>query len=431
MADRFTSMDSPAERFRPRLLFREDLHQSESLFGGVRLHIGYGRIEILTKPGTDTLHGRGFLQGNDDAFNTANPFAPPPAYHSIQYNGTISGAINKKASFFLSVEGRNSPDASIYSVELPVPNADGKTYSLPTGPTTGALSSTSNRVEVSPRLDLQLGSKNTLTARYQYEYGSTSGSIGSISLPSQSSSSTTSEHSVQLLDSQIINDHIVNETRIQYRLATAATTPVSTAPTINVSSSFSGGGNSGQSSSDRNTHIELQNITTMSIGAQAIKFGTWLRDNRDANTSQSGFNGSFSFPTIAAYVDTKNGLAMGQTIEQIAAACTDPQGCTPNKLTYSTPGSSDKDSYLGNVFDAAVFFQDDWKVNQFLTLSGGLRWEGQNHIADHSDWAPRVAFAYALDGHKKGTTSKTVLRGGFGFFYDRFAIGSLMGLGAF
>ncbi len=67
-------------------------------------------------------------------------------------------------------------------------------------------------------------------------------------------------------------------------------------------------------------------------------------------------------------------------------------------------------------------------MNQVLTLSGGLRWEGQNHIADHSDWAPRVAFAYALDGHKKGTTAKTVVRGGFGLFYDRFGIGSLMGL---
>ena len=45
--------------------------------------LGYGRIEILTKPGTDVLHGRGFLQGNDSAFNTGNPFAPPPAYHAI------------------------------------------------------------------------------------------------------------------------------------------------------------------------------------------------------------------------------------------------------------------------------------------------------------------------------------------------------------
>ena len=60
-------------------------------------------------------------------------------------------------------------------------------------------------------------------------------------------------------------------------------------------------------------------------------------------------------------------------------------------------------------------------MNQFLTLSGGLRWETQNHIADHSDWAPRAAFAYALDGHKNKKQAKTVLRGGYGFFYDRFA----------
>jgi hypothetical protein len=391
--------------------------------------IGYGRIEILTKPGTDQLHGRGFVQGNDNYFNTANPFAPPPDYHSVQYNGTISGSINKKASFFLSVEGRNSPDANIYSVEVPVIDPATGLYSIPTGPTTGALNSTANRLEVSPRIDLQLGQKNTLTVRYQYEYGSTSGSLGSsTSLPTQSTSSTTSEHSVQLSDSQIINDHIVNETRMQYRLAPTLTTPVSATPSISVPGYFTGGGNTSQYSSDKTTHIELQNVTTMSAGAHAIKFGTWLRDNRDADTGLAGFNGSFSFPSITAYVDTLNGLAMGETVAQIAAACPTPGTCTPNKLTYSATGSTGKLAYIGNVFDAAVFFQDDWKANQFLTLSGGLRWEGQDHVADHSDWAPRVSFAYALDGHKKGTTSKTVVRGGFGLFYDRFAIASLMTL---
>ena len=54
--------------------------------------LGYGRIEILTKPGTDKLHGQLFADGNDSAFNTRNPFATNiPGYHSEMFNGNIGG----------------------------------------------------------------------------------------------------------------------------------------------------------------------------------------------------------------------------------------------------------------------------------------------------------------------------------------------------
>jgi len=381
--------------------------------------LGYGRIEILTKPGTDKLHGRAFLQGNDDAFNTGNPFTKViPAYHSIQGNGTVSGSMGKKASFFVSVEDRNNQNASIYSADTAVLDTSTGLYSP--GTIAGGLYNPQTRVNVSPRIDLQLGAKNTLTARYQFFYNSESGEIGSTSLPSQSDSTNSTEHTIQLSDSMIINDHIVNETRFQYLRDSSTTTPVSDAPSVSVPGSFTSGGNGGQTSNDTQDHFELQNLTTMSIGAQAIKFGTRLRDNRDANSTNGGFNGSFNFPSVAGYVATLNGLANKETFAEIAAGCTVQGGCLPNKLTY-TSGPLGANA---NVFDAAVFFQDDWKVNQFLTLSGGLRWEGQNHVADHDDWAPRVSFAYALDGHKDKKQAKTVVRGGYGFFYNRFGLSS-------
>ena len=78
--------------------------------------LGYGRIEITTKPGASQFHGQGFVSGNTAAFNTRNPFASEePTYHSQFYNGNIGGPINKKASFFFSIFRRDLNDANVVS----------------------------------------------------------------------------------------------------------------------------------------------------------------------------------------------------------------------------------------------------------------------------------------------------------------------------
>jgi hypothetical protein len=412
----------------PKSAIRE-IRINQNPFSAEFDRIGYGRIEILTKPGTDKLHGRVFGQGNQSGMNTGNPFLSPlPSYYSYQYNGTVSGPISKTASFFFSVEQRNINDDSVYYLaNAPVFNAATNQYV--SEPLSGSLYSPTNHLNVSPRVDLQLGQKNTLTLRYQFFDNSVSGGIGSTSLPSTSNTTKSIEHTVQLDDSQIINDRVVNETRFEYRRANTTETPVSAAPAIGVPGTFSSGGSGDQASTSHSDHYELQNITTMTAGKQAIKFGTWIRDNREALSTDGNFNGNFTFPSVTAYIDTVNGLAQGQTLVQIAAACPASQkgGCVPTNLTYTTGPLG----FKANLFDGAIFFQDDLKYNKFLTLSGGLRWETQNHIADHSDFGPRVAFAYALDGHGKNAISKTVLRGGLGFFYDRFAVGSLMNLEQF
>ena len=54
-------------------------------------------------------------------------------------------------------------------------------------------------------------------------------------------------------------------------------------------------------------------------------------------------------------------------------------------------------------------------------MSTGLRYEFQTNVADKVDIAPRVAISWAPGG-KAGKTSKTVLRAGWGMFYDRFPL---------
>ena len=397
----------------PKSAIRE-IRINQNPFSAEFDRLGYGRIEILTKPGTDKLHGQVFLMGNDSATNTGSPFiANVPPYYRLQYNGTVSGALSKTSSFFLSMEQRDNHDEAVYNYYPAVLNSGTGTYSISPTRVSGSLSNPHNHINVSPRLDLQLGQKNTLTVRYQFFYDSETGDIGSTDLPSQSATSTSTEHTVQLSDSQIINDHMVNETRFEYRRALESISPVSTAPTLIVSGDFTGGGSGAQNSNDHQDHFELQNYTTMSVGPQTIKFGAWLRDNRDANASYANHNGTLVL-TQQGYADALTALAQGRSLTTL------PQG----EVAYLSV-TAGRTAYTASTLDGSLFFQDDWKVNPRLTLSGGLRWEAQNHVRDHNDWAPRVAFAYALDAKGK-QPAKTVVRAGYGIFYDRLPIGTLL-----
>jgi hypothetical protein len=69
--------------------------------------------------------------------------------------------------------------------------------------------------------------------------------------------------------------------------------------------------------------------------------------------------------------------------------------------------------------DAGLYAEDDCKVRPDLMISYGLRYETQNEIHDHADFAPRIGVAWAPGG-TKNASPKTVFRVGVGLFYDRF-----------
>src|ERR1700675_64555 len=113
--DGFTAGQLP-----PKSSMRE-IRINQNPFSSEYDKLGYGRIEIFTKPGTDKYHGQFFVLGNDSALNSPNPFAGANerTYYTTQYNGNIGGPITKSSSFFFNLDRRNINDlAPVFATVL-------------------------------------------------------------------------------------------------------------------------------------------------------------------------------------------------------------------------------------------------------------------------------------------------------------------------
>jgi hypothetical protein len=387
--------------------------------------LGYGRIEITTKPGMSQYHGQGFVSGNSSAFNTRNPFAAEePGYHSQFYNGSIGGPINKKASFFFSIFRRDMNDVNVASAYVLSPDLTQQV------PLSQAVPNPRMRMNLAPRVDYQLSSKNVVTVRYQlWQNNETNDGIGQFSLASQAYNAGGSEHSIQVSDTHVFSERTVNQARFQYLHDNSHQAPgnlpfdaggtpvgclVNQVPACEVSvlGTFIAGGNNQGKIIDTQNHYEFQNYTSISLGKNFVRVGGRVRDVDETNSANQNFNGTFTFPSLQAY----------QSAYQTVTKCWGQPGC-------EAPGASQFMIVTGtpqakvSLIDVGLYGEDDWHPRSNVTLSLGLRFESQDDIHDHADLAPRVGFSWGLG---RGKAPKTVLRAGSGVFYDRFMQGQIL-----
>jgi hypothetical protein len=391
--DGFTAGQLP-----PKSAIRE-IRINQNPFSAEYDKVGYGRVEIFTKPGTDKWHGSFSVNANDSAFNSRNPYftegtegsSPYPGYDSVQYIGSLSGPLGKKASLFLTADVRDINNLSIVNAQTV--NSQNQIV-----PFSAAVPNPRTRDNIAPRVDYQVSKNNTLSVRYQYyRDDETNDGIGAFTLPTQAYNLLSTEQTVQVSDTQIFGSKIVNETHFQYLRDETNQDPQSTAFSLIVGGAFNGGGSGLGQVIDNTNHYELQNYTSIQLSKHFLKFGGRLRGVTDSNSSTAGFNGEYIFPSIQVYQSTLEGLT---------------QGATQFLQTTGTPHVSI------SMVDVGLYFEDDWRLRPNMTLSYGLRFESQNDISNHADWAPRMGFAWGISRHK--APPKTVLRAGFGIFYDRF-----------
>jgi hypothetical protein len=395
----------------PKSAIRE-IRVNQNPFSAQYDKLGYGRIEVLTKPGSDHYHGQFFFNDTNAVLNSKNPYVPTkPDYNSEMFDGNLGGPINKKTSFFLDASRRNVNEFS--AINATILDSDLNPTHLQE-----SLANPRTRTSISPRIDYQLSANNTVTMRYQLTHNSDQNSgLGSFSLPSQAYNLNETEHTLQISDTQILSPKIVNETRFQFQREINHQLPLSTAPTIEVQGAFTSGGNSQGLVRTTQDNYELQNYTSITHGNHLIKFGARLRGIKSSEFTDANFNGTFIFSPVF-----NNGSLVATALQAYKNAAQNncsrlnyqPQNC-PTQFSIVTGSPQVSVGWL----DAGLYAEDEWRAKPNLSFTYGLRFESQNDIHDHADFAPRLGVAWGL-GSNRGSAPKTVLRAGFGVFYDRF-----------
>lgn len=371
-----------------------EIRVNQNPFSAEYDRIGYGRIEIITKPGSAKLKGSLNSFGTDSAFNTANPFvAGKPSYYQYSYSGDISGPITKTATYFFNAFTITRQNQAI------VDALDPSTLSN----FSQAFPAPSNYFELTPRVDFQISKNNFMSVRNQYTHYSAHGlNVGALNLQQQALNAANWSNEFQIADTWVINSHLLMEPRFLWRRINNNAMANFPTPTVTLQGAFTTGGNGLGTQHDHQDVFMLQNYGTATIGAQTLRFGARARAYRFADYSIAGANGSYYFSTAAAY-----------------------QAGTPSQYSATVI-----ENPLARVllFDASLFVQDDWHLSRSFLLGLGLRFEAQNRIRDHDDWAPRIAFAWT-PGHAGKTPPKTVIRVGYGWFFNRFIMNTAFNSG--
>jgi hypothetical protein len=215
-------------RLPPKSSIRE-IRVNQNPFSAQYDRLGYGRVEIFTKPGSEKFHTTVGYNFANDFWNSRNPYAAQKAPFSLhELRGNLSGPLGKRTSFFLDMERELIDNGSIVNGVI----LDSQTLSV-IDPYTAVVTAQQRRTTISPRVDYQLNSNNTLTMRYRFNRDGIEGAgVGSFNLASRGYHSIYTNQTAQVTETAVLGAGAVNETRFQFFRPVVEIIPDNAAPTF-------------------------------------------------------------------------------------------------------------------------------------------------------------------------------------------------------
>ncbi|MBZ5551533.1 MAG: carboxypeptidase regulatory-like domain-containing protein [Acidobacteriia bacterium] len=381
-----------------------------------------GRVNLRTRSGSNQFHGRGYFFFQDESLN-ANSFfrnlageARAP-YQRRQDGFFFTGPIRVDRIFFMiGYERDDTPDTT--EINLPLPFETNPRYPLPQPnvqlgsiiyrPSGGTpilggrfieeVSTPAQRNFVSARIDAVLSQKHNLFARYEISRGSSlTGFTGGSRFPSTAVARTRDSQAWSITENFVVNPSWINQARYQYsrllpsNLEGLGAQPV--AVVVNGSSGFSAGGSASTFTSNRRgkrTEVRQQFVDNITFvrGRSTFKTGLDIQrvDSRDLDLFES--NGIYSFSNIADFLTNQP--------SRFLQAVGNPEGQVTNTV-------------------AGIYLQQELRLRPHFSLNLGFRYDLETALSsDRNNLGPRFSFSW--DPFKSG---KTVVRGGFGIFYNR------------
>ncbi|HEX4053684.1 MAG TPA: TonB-dependent receptor [Tepidisphaeraceae bacterium] len=449
-----------------------------------------GIVNVVTKSGTNDVHGSVYDYLQNSAADARSPLQHAPLPHELrqnQFGGTIGGPIVKDKTFlFMNYEGKRRAESPTFAPDLfnNIGNVDlAKSYlglspegcylaparctAAPASYLQGVLKTANNDYGF-VRLDHQISTNNRLAIRYSVEDARDLGELigdtedgGGIGTPSGGRGLFVRDQSLFGTVSSVLSPNVVNTALVQYARRHYNFPGETGEPDLSVVNDLEFGHNFGTYDAIYESRVEGADSVSWVKGSHIAKFGfdgnyVWDQNN------YPGFEPErILFPNLAcmfSFADTVEAINTGTYGAVPSTGCPLPSqadgvsflywgvalprancpgltvcangfynGYVPAPATGSGFGSGWPNAFPTNMYSNfayklnhgywGIFAQDQWRLTPKLTLNYGLRWDVETGLgnvidADYRAFQPRIGLAWSPD-------DKTVVRAGFGIFFDR------------